>query len=254
VIPLLAIPLAAALAAARPLEPPTASPGCREAGDPAAPPGRYCAELAVRSRLPLASPADRQALREVYARPELRRARADTAGLRRLLARLWERVLELLGSAEAERYAGVGRTVFLTAALTAAVTALAAVRRRAAARSAPRAPERLAISPVPPADRSAAQAEQAFARGDLAAAVRHAFLSALAALEEAGRIPRGRALTNRELASGLAPGSAALAGGFETLSRTFDRTVYGGARVEAPEARASLAQALKIRTMAGGGA
>lgn len=245
---ILTLPLALSLLASAP---PAA--GCRI---PAAEPlGAHCAALAARPRLPLPGPGDREALRQVLSRPELRRARTDTAGLRRLLAGLWERILERLGSAEAERYASVGRLVFILAGLAAALAALAAVRRRRApARAHPAGGEPGRAAPPPPGPGAAlADAEAALLRGDLSGVVRHAFLSSLAALEEAGAVPRDRTLTNRELAHQLARAGGASADDFGELGRTFDGAVYGGARIILTEARECLARARRIRATAEGG-
>jgi hypothetical protein len=226
--------------------------GCPEPTTENAASAAWCAALAARPRLALPTPADRQALRQVFERPELRRARADTAGLRRLLLGLWGRVMELLGTAEAERFAGVGRLVFILAGLATAVAGLAALRRRRAGTTPFRAEPAPATAPLPAPDVSAALAEGALARGDLTGAVRHAFLSALGALEDAGKLPRDRTLTNRELTDRLATASAQLAGEFGALGRIFDGAVYGGASVGDPEARSSLAAAARIRERSGG--
>jgi hypothetical protein len=207
--------------------------------------------VAARPRLPLPSLADRQALREIYDRPELRRARVDTAGFRRLLSGLWARILELLGAAEAERYASVGRMVFILAGIAAGLAGLAALRRRRARETAAPAGPGPAIGRLPLPDRSAALAEAALARGELTDAVRHAFLSALAALEASGRLPRERSLTNGELAARLGGAGSPLADEFGRLVRLFDGTVYGGAPLGEPAARDGLAAAARIRERAG---
>lgn len=240
---LLALPLALALAAA--------PEGCPEPAAETGPLAAWCATVAARPRLALPSAEDRRTLREVLERPELRRARADTAGFRRMIARLWARAMELLGSAEAERYAAVGRIVFVAAGVTALLAALAALRRRRAQDRASRTQDEPVPGRVPPPDWSAALAETAFARGDLREAVRHAFLSALAALEAAGRLPRDRTLTNGELAARLSGGGGSVSAEFGALGRTFDRTVYGSSRLDESIARESLAQALRIRSSAG---
>jgi hypothetical protein len=169
-----------------------------------------------------------------------------------MLAGLWARILDRLGSTEAGRYASVGRAAFIAAAVAAAAAGLAAARRRrrgaAGARPRTAGVER---APLPAPDRSGALAEEALARGDLRAAVRHAFLSALAALEAAARLPRDRSLTNRELAARLHGVAAPLAAPFATLARTFDGAVYGGLPVGAPEARESLELARRIRAGSG---
>lgn len=243
--PLFALPLALCLAAG-PGEPPTTcdeAPGADRA---------WCATVASRPRLPLPSAADRSALREVYARPELRRARADVAGFRRLLAGLWLRMLDLLGSAEAERYASVGRTVFVLAVLSTAVAALAAARRRRGPGPDQTVAEGRALAPLPAPDRSAELAEAALARGDPTGAVRHAFLATLAALEDSGRLPRDRALTNRELATRIGGAAGELAGEFVALARTFDGAIYGQQPIAPTVARDAVATALRIRAALGG--
>jgi hypothetical protein len=237
--------LALALGAARPGGAPE---GCRAAVESSERLGAWCATLAARPRLPLPSAADRRALLEVLDRPELRRARADPSGLRRLLLGYWARFLELLGSAEAERYASVGRLTFIVAGATALLAAAAAAKRRRRrlrgptdeADAEPRASLR-------PADRSAWLAEVALARGDLAGAVRYALLAAVAALEGAGRLPRDRSLTNRELATRLGPSTGDPdAEDFSALAALFDRMAYGGASVGELDARDGLARALRI--------
>lgn len=243
--PLRLLPLALALGAAAP--PPPAS--CR--ADLAPPSAAWCRTLAARPRLPLPSVADRAALAEVYARPELRRARLDPAALRGLLAGLWGRILESLGTPEAERWAGLGRAVFIAAGLVAGLAALAAARRRRRALRTPSAAPGTDLAPLPPPDRSEALAREALARGDPGAAVRHAFLAALSALERAGGVPRDRTLTNGELAARLAGGRAPAAD-FAALGRLFDRVVYGGLAVDLGEAREGVERAVRIGDAARG--
>lgn len=245
--PLVILPVLLALGASPPA---AVAPGCGAPGDPAA---AWCSTLAARPRLPLPTAGDRAALAQVYAAPELRRARVDTAGLRRLVAGLWGRILEALGTAEAERYAGIGRAAFIAAGLAAGVAALAAARRRRTGPRAPRAAPAPERAPLPPADRSAALAREALARGELTAAVRHAFLSALAALERSGRLPGDRTLTNRELAERLTASGSLLAEDFGALGRRFDVAIYGGGAVDAGTARESVERAERIRAAAGGG-
>ncbi|HSN93176.1 MAG TPA: DUF4129 domain-containing protein [Anaeromyxobacteraceae bacterium] len=214
----------------------------------------HCA-LSAAPRLPGASAADRAALEAVLARPEFRRARIDPTALRRALLAAWAAVLELLGSTEAERYASLGRGVFLMAAAAAALLGVATLRRRA---------RRIRGAPIPEAaarllsapDASASRAEEALARDDRPGAVRHAFLAALAALEAAGRLPIGRALTNAEMVRWLArpAAQAALAAEVSALAGTFDRTVYGARPVEREEAVSSLARARRIGELARGAA
>lgn len=245
--PLALLPVLLSLGAA----PPASAPGCDATGDPAA---AWCATLAARPRLPLPTAADRAALARVYAQPELRRARIDAAGLRRLVAGLWGRILEALGTAEAERYASVGRAAFIAAGLAAGLAALAAARRRRGAAPSPRAAAALEGAPLPPADRSAALAREALARGELTEAVRCALLSALAALERSGGLPVDRTLTNRELAARLSASGSALADDFGALGRRFDVAIYGGGAVGPGEARESVDRAERIRAAVGGGA
>lgn len=210
---------------------------------------RHCA-LSDEPRLPGATAAERAALEAVLARPEFRRARLDPGALRRALLAAWSALLELLGTTEAERYASLGRAVFLAAAAAAALIGAAGLRRRARRSRAGPSPEPAArVLPAP--DASAARAEAALARGDRPEAVRHAFLAALAALEEAGRLPRGRAMTNAEMVRWLAapaPGApaSALCGELALLAGVFDRTVYGARPVGAEEAAASLSRARRI--------
>lgn len=239
---LLALRLALALGAA--------PAGCPEPSAEAALLAEYCADVAARPRLPPPTLEERRALRTVFERPELRRARTDTAGFRRLLLGLWGRVMELLGTAQAERFASVGRLVFILAGMAAALAALAALRRRRHVAVSRQVEESPALGRLPPPDRSAALADVALARGDLAGAIRHAFLSALAALEERGWVPRDRTLTNRELSGRLSPAGAPLAEEFRALGRLVDGVVYGAASPLEPEARSGLAVAARIRALA----
>jgi hypothetical protein len=186
-----------------------------------------------------ATEADRAALAEVLARPEFKDRALDATALRRLLDDLWDRLLEALGTAEAERYASMGRAVFLAAVAAAALLAWRALRRRARRRAVagtsgpPRAVA--ALRPAPPGPDAAAAA---LARGDLAAAVRLAYAAAAAAL--GARTPVGEALTGPEL--------AARAGddGFGALARLHDRTVFGRRPVSAPEARHAVEVARRL--------
>ena len=217
----------------------------------------HCA-LAAAPRLPGASAADRAALEAVLARPEFRRARFDPTALRRALLGAWAALLDLLGSTEAERFAGLGRLVFLAAAAAAALVGVAGLRRRSRRGEAARSPEPAARDHPAP-DASAARAEAALARDDRPGAVRHAFLAAVAALEAAGRLPPGRALTNAEMVRWLAapgPGApaGALAGELSLLAGIFDRTVYGVRPVAREEAVSSLASARRIGDLARGAA
>jgi hypothetical protein len=196
------------------------------------------------SALERATEADRAALAEVLSRPEFRDRSADASALRRLLDGLWDRLLEALGTAEAERYAAVGRAVFLAAVAAAALLTWRAVRRRralAAAGATGPAPATARLRPAPPGPEAAAAA---LARGDLAAAVRLAYGSAAAAL--GARTGAGEALTGPEL--------SARAGdeGFLALARLHDRTVFGRRPVGAPEARQAVEVARRLAP--GGGA
>ncbi len=215
---------------------------------------RHCALAALRPVGAALRPGDRRALDEILARPEFQRARADPGALSRWLTELWRRILDLLGTEEAGRYATGGRNAFFAAVALAAAAGLAwAVRRRRAAGSGGRPPLPVAASALPPSDRSEARARAALAAGRWAEAVRQAFLALLGALERQGRVPRGRALTNRELAGHLAANGprlpAALAPGFAELAGCFDRAVYGGAPVAAGEAAAFLDRARDLRAL-----
>lgn len=212
---------------------------------------RHCALAAERPAGTALRPGDRLVLDQILARPEFRRARADPGALGRWLADLWRRVLELLGTEEAGRYATGGRTAFFAAVALALAAGLAwAVRRRRAGEPGQRRPVPAAATALPPPDRSEALARAALAAGRQAEAVRHAFLALLGTLERQGRLPRGRALTNRELAGHLAAAGprlpGALAPGFAELALRFDRTVYGGAPVSAGEAAAYLDRAREL--------
>jgi hypothetical protein len=219
---------------------------------------RHCALAAQAPAGAALRPGDRHALEEILSRPEFRQARADRGAVGRWLAELWRRILDLLGTSEAGRYAAGGRTLFFAAVAAAMAAALAwSVRRRRGGRTAREHPRaHAAPSALAPPDRSEALARSALQDGDWAEAVRHAFLMLLGALERHGRVPRGRARTNRELASHLAaagPGPApALAGGFADLAVRFDGTVYGGAPVGAGEAAAFLERAVELRALCEG--
>ena len=235
----------------------------------------HCA-LAAAAPLPGASAADRAALAEVLARPELSRARSDPYALRRALVALWQRLLELLGTAEAERYASLGRALFVAVALGSAAFALSALRRRrsSGAGNAATLGDRRR-TPTEAADASAALAEEALRAGDGRAAVRLAFLAALGALERAGRVPRGRALTNAEMLvavgatatpgpfalsvappqaarSRRAPATPTLADDLTALAHTFDRAIYGGHPVAPEDALAAVERARRIDAAAAG--
>jgi hypothetical protein len=213
---------------------------------------RHCA-LAAAPALPPASTAERETLAAILARPELSRSRSDPYALRRALERLWEWLVALLGTSEAERYASLGRALFLGVAVGALVLAGSALRRRRREgrgadpeRGEPAAP---GVAP----DESAARAEEALRRGDGRGAVRFALLAALGALERAGRVPRGRALTNGELLEALAPTpTATLSSELALVVRAFDRAVYGGQPVGDGEARSAVEASRRIAVATGG--
>ena len=229
---------------------------------------RHCALAAERPGGPALRPGDRRALDEILARAEFQRARSDPGALARWLAELWRRILDLLGTEEAGRYATGGRTAFFAAVALALAAGLAwAVRRRRAPEGGERAPAPVATPTLPAPDQTEALARAALAAGRWAEAVRQAFLALLGVLERQGRVPRGRSLTNRELAShlaataprlpaalapgfaDLAPGFADLAPGFADLAARFDLAIYGGARVAAGEAAAFLDRARNLWTL-----
>jgi hypothetical protein len=210
---------------------------------------RHCA-LAAARRGPDASPRDREALAEVLARPELARGQTDLWALRRALDRLWDWIVDLLGTAEAERYASLGRALFVGAAAGAGVLLLSALRRRAdrARRSGRTGAAEPRTAPRGP-DASAARAEEALRRSDGRAAVRFALLAALEALERAGRVPRGRALTNDEVVAAASPAPGArspFAADLAALARAFDRAVYGGAPVAPDDAHAAVERSRRV--------
>jgi hypothetical protein len=221
---------------------------------------RHCA-LASLPAVPEASAADRAALAEVLARPELAQARSDPDALRRALLRLWDWIVELLGTEEAERYASLGRALFLGVAAAALVLVLAGLRRRSRERgTAGRGAAAGPASPVPEADESAARAEEALRSGDGPGAVRYALLAALGALERAGAVPRGRALTNEEVVAiatststpeGESPAPSIIASDLGALAGAFDRAVYGGLPVAPEEARTAVERARRIARSAG---
>lgn len=231
--------LALALAAASPCAPPALAGGRTLSPEAAA---RSCALVAAPA-LPGATAAERAKLAEILARPELSRRPGDPDALRRALLALRAWLVELLGTAEAERWASLGRALFLAAAAGAAtLLALGLRRRRAGAPRRARAPgpdEEVRAAP----DASADRAEEALRAGDAREAVRQAFLAALGALERDGRVPRGRALTNGEVVAALADEPAAPAAEIADLARAFDRAVYGGLPVAAEDARAAVARA-----------
>lgn len=191
-----------------------------------------------------ATDADRAALAEVLARPEFRDRAVDASALRRLLDDLWERLLEALGTAEAERYASLGRAVFLAAVAVAALLAWRALARRRPAGRAVGAPERRPETTLRPAAPGAGAAEAALSRGELAAAVRLAYAAAAAVV--GARASSADALTGPEL--------AARAGdeGFRGLARLHDRTVFGRRPPSEPEARRAVEVARRLAPAGGG--
>jgi hypothetical protein len=204
-----------------------------------------------------ASPADRAALAEVLARPELARSRArlDPWALRRALVRFWDWLVEKLATAEAERWASLGRALFLGAAAAALVLLLATIRRRwRAPRGDAAAPDVAGPGAAAP-EASAALAEEALRRGETREAVRLALLAALAALEQAGRVPRGRALTNDEIVRLAGPPTATAVANPDSdlalLARAFDRAVYGGLPVAPTDARMAVERARRVAAGAG---
>jgi len=198
----------------------------------------------------LASPADRAALAEVLADPEFQAQRWSGDQLRRWLAGWWERLTELLGTTEAERWAGLGRAVFLATALVALLLLWRAVRRRqrkvTAGAGAPLG-ERATVQ-LPRAGRvDVAEAERALAAGDAVEAVRLAFLAAVGALQH--RLPAATVdvLTGSELAGRVADE------GFGHLARLHERTVFGRRPVGRGEAVAALAVAARLASGAWAG-
>jgi hypothetical protein len=185
----------------------------------------------------LATEADRAALAQVLSGPDFQAARWRGEGLLRWLRQAWERLTELLGTSEAEQVAGLGRVVFLTAVAVAALLLWRAARQRRSRR-----PPALGATPVlvrtlAEPRVTVAEGERALAAGELAEAVRLAFLAAVGGLR---RRVDGRAietLTGPELASHLADD------GFARLVRLHERTVFGQRPVSIEEASAALAVA-----------
>ena len=157
---------------------------------------------------------------------------------REKLKELFQRLLALLDTPQAERYAGFSRAVFLLATAAAAFLFLLFLRRGH--------PSRPAHLPPPAEVREEAQdkglegARAAAARGDGREAVRLSLLAALAALERAGKIPLGRALTNLELVRLLSKPGEAGAQPLAVLTHLFDRAIYGGRPTFDAEAKAAL--------------
>ncbi len=190
---------------------------------------------------PLASEADRAALAEVLARPEFRDRQLDGLALRRWLGDLWDRLVEALGTAEAEKYASLGRLIYFLALAAALLLTWRALRRRRARRAGltPGAAVPAPTARHRPAGPSAGSAAAALEAGDLRAAVRGAFAAAAAAL---GRRWPGaaEALTGAEL--------SARAGdpGFTALAVLHDRAVFGRRPPALEEARAAVEVARRL--------
>lgn len=240
---------------------------------------RHCRLQAMRATGG-ATPDDRARLERILERPEFRSPRPAAFALGRWLARIWEDILELLGTAEAGRYAAGGRNVFFALLAAGIVVALHLVLRRRATRRRPRAPGRSAPAThrLPDPGESDSRAVAALQGGDATEAVRLAFLGLLGSLERSGRIPGGRALTNRELADWLAatsiagasststttpaatstppsrPTSGSLALAFSDLARTFDRVIYGMAPLELSDAGRYLERSRAVSRLVAGGA
>lgn len=209
---------------------------------------RHCDLAAAPPSPGIPTPAERRKLDEILARPEFGRARADPFALSRWLHDLWRRLLDLFGTAEAEKYATGGRTFFLAAvALALGAALVASVRRRRAARPASaRAGAAAGATGLPPPEEGDALAEAALGGGRAAEAVRQSFLALLASLERSGRLPRGRTLTNREMAA-LLGATGDLSSGFSSFASLFDRVVYGGFPVSSEEARDCLGRSRSLR-------
>jgi hypothetical protein len=196
------------------------------------------------SRL-LASQADRAALAEVLADPEFQAQRWSGDQLRRWLSEWWERLTELLGTAEAGRWAGLGRGVFLGTAVVALLLLWHAVRQRQRQRRATAgaaAPRSGGASLEPPVIGRAdvADAQRALAAGDAVEAVRLAFLAAIGSLRRRLRAATVDGLTGSELAGRVADE------GFGRLARLHERTVFGRRPVSPEEAAAALAEAARL--------
>lgn len=189
----------------------------------------------------LASEADREALARVLAQPEFQAQRWSGEALRQWLAGWWERLTVLLGTAEAERWADLGRAVFLSAVVVALLLLWRAARQRrarsgAAARRAE--PERAASTAAGTV--AVADAERALAAGDAPEAVRLAFLAAISAIRRQLPASAAAVLTGSELAGRVADE------GFGRLARLHERTVYGRRPVTSQEAVAALTVAARM--------
>lgn len=198
----------------------------------------------------VASQADREALARVLAQPEFQAQRWRGDALRQWLAGWWERLTELLGTEEAERWAGLGRAVFLSAVVVALLLLWRAARhRRGSARAAARRrePEGAASAAVAAGSVAVADAERALAAGDPPEAVRLAFLAAIAAIRRQLPSAAAAVLTGSELAGRVADE------GFGRLARLHERTVYGRRPVTTQEAEAALAEATRMASGAAPG-
>ncbi len=190
----------------------------------------------------LASEADRAALAEVLAQPEFQAQRWRGDALRQWLAGWWERLTELLGTSEAERWAGLGRAVFLAAVAVALLLLWrSARRRRATAVTGRRRGEPVgAAAAAAGGTVTVADAERALAAGDAPEAVRLAFLAAIAAVRRQLPASVAEVLTGSELAGRVADE------GFGRLARLHERTVYGRRPVSSQEAAAALTVASRL--------
>jgi len=205
--------------------------------------------LAARPPLAAATAVERARLAGILGEPVYRRARLDPGALRRWVLGLWGRLVEALGTSEAERYAELGRTLFLAAAAGAAVAlGWAARRRRARDGAAPRGADLAPALPRGPAQTELGPAEAAAARGDGPEAVRLALRAALCALHRDGAAPPADTLTNAELVgqARLAGSPRGAAGDLRALVAAFDRAVYGRRPVTATEARTALEAARRL--------
>jgi hypothetical protein len=181
--------------------------------------------------------ADRAALAEVLAGADFQAARWRGEEVRRWLSEAWERLTALLGTAEAEQWAGLGRLVFFAAVLVAGLLFWRVVLRRR--RIAPvGGPGLDPAAPLPETSRAViADGERALAAGDLPGAVRLALLAAIGAARRRLGGGSAEALTGGELAGRLADQA------FSGLVRLHERTAYGLRPVTATEAEAALAAA-----------
>jgi hypothetical protein len=195
-----------------------------------------------------ATAAERRVLSRILEEPRFRPVRGEAVPLLLWLERLWDWLVERLGTTEAEAWATGGRALFFAAvAAAAAALGLTALRGRLR-RSRRRAPARATPEAPPPE-----APEEALRGDDPAEAVRAAFLLALGALERSRALPPGRALTNREMAARVAETAPAAAEDFARLAAALDRLLYGGGRPQANEARACVSAARRAAAAAAGG-